>query len=59
MLGHEHTLVSTRINEAKYIHCITCGTIYCRLCGKSLDAGTNQNHEIDKLQYKHRRCILH
>jgi hypothetical protein len=55
MLVHEHTPISTTINEMKYIHCITCGTIYCQLCGKSLDAGANQSHQIDKLEYKHRR----
>jgi hypothetical protein len=38
MSVHEHNLVPTIINEMRYFRCITCGTIYCRLCGKSLEA---------------------
>jgi hypothetical protein len=37
-------------------HCITCGTVYSQLCGKSLDAGATQNHQIDKFEYKTNRA---
>ena len=43
MLVHEHYLVPTTINEIKCFHCINCGTIYCQLCGKSIDASATQN----------------
>jgi hypothetical protein len=47
---HEHSLVPTIINEMEYFRCITCDTIYCQLCGKSLDASTTQNHQVDKFE---------
>ncbi|MGC2572030.1 MAG: hypothetical protein WA364_11010 [Candidatus Nitrosopolaris sp.] len=50
MLVHEHYLVPSRINEMKYIHCISCGTIYCQLCGKSVDARAAQHHQIDNFE---------
>jgi hypothetical protein len=34
---HEHNLVPIIINEMRYFRCITCSTIYCQLCGKSLE----------------------
>ena len=42
---HEHILVRTIINEMECFRCITCSTIYCQLCGKSLDANANQVSE--------------
>jgi hypothetical protein len=44
MSVHEHNLVPTIINEMRYFRYITCSTIYCRLCGKSLEASATQNH---------------
>jgi hypothetical protein len=40
---HEHNLVPTIINDMRYFRCITCSTIYCQLCGKSLEASTTQS----------------
>jgi hypothetical protein len=47
---HEHNLVPTIINEMGYFRCITCGTVYCPLCGKSLDASATQSHQVDKFE---------
>jgi hypothetical protein len=41
---YKHSL-PTIINEIEYFRCITCSTIYCQLCGKSLDASATQNHQ--------------
>jgi hypothetical protein len=47
---HEHIFVPTIINEMEYFRCITCGTVYCQLFGKSLDASATQNHQVDKFE---------
>jgi hypothetical protein len=49
MSVHEHNYVPIIINEMRYFRCITCSTVYCQLCGKSLEASTTQNHEVDKV----------
>jgi hypothetical protein len=56
---HEHNLVPTMINEMKYFHCITCGTIYCELCGKSLEASATHNHQVDKFRYSDKIGLAH
>jgi hypothetical protein len=38
MLIHEHDFVSVVIEQGKYIvHCLTCSTYFCGICGKVLD----------------------
>ena len=54
-----HILVPTIINEMEYFRCITCGTVYCQLCGKSLDANATQNHHVDKFEYDKKVGLLH
>jgi hypothetical protein len=39
---HEHIFVPTIINEMEYFRCITRGTVYCQLCGNSLDASATE-----------------
>jgi hypothetical protein len=56
---HEHILVPTRINRSEYFRCITCSTIYCQLCGNSLDASTTQNHQVDKFECNKKVGLLH
>jgi hypothetical protein len=56
---HEHILVPTIINEMEYFRCITCGTVYCQLCGKSLDVNATQNHHVDKFEYDKKVGLLH
>jgi hypothetical protein len=55
MLLHEHNLVPKKINETTYLRCTSCGTIYCQLCGNSLDESATQNHHIEKFECKHCR----
>jgi len=59
MSVHEHNLVPTIINERRYFRCITCSTIYCQLCGKSLDASATQNHHLDKFEYNKKAGLFH
>lgn len=40
---HEHNLVPIIINEMRYFRCITCSTIYCQLCGKSLEGSDSKS----------------
>lgn len=40
---HEHNLVPIIINEIRYFRCITCSTIYCQLCGKSLEGSDSKS----------------
>ena len=46
----EHYLVPLIIDEMNCLHCINCGTSYCQLCGKSIDASATQNHQLDKFE---------
>jgi hypothetical protein len=58
MLVHEYNFVSSTVNEMKYFHCTTCGTFYCQLYGKSVDASATQNHRIDNSGYKQIMCTI-
>jgi hypothetical protein len=33
---HEHDFISIRTEEEKSIVCLTCGSLYCEKCGKSV-----------------------
>jgi hypothetical protein len=59
MSVHEHNLVPTIINEMEYFRCITCGTVYCQLCGKSLNASATQSHQVDKFECNKKVGLLH
>jgi uncharacterized CHY-type Zn-finger protein len=56
MLIHEHNLVPSTIKDMICLRCITCGTLYCQLCGNSLDADTTHNHQLDKFRDKQMAC---
>lgn len=49
MLIHEHNFVKIPINDNhSFLECITCNTLFCESCGRSLDRISIQNPLMHK-----------